>query len=207
MDFPVITNKGADTGRKAVFKDAIFDAVPHEHLVYRAVVNMQSRKRQGTASTKCRSEIRGSTRKLRAQKGSGFARRGSANAGILRGGATMGPRPSNYNEKMNKREKAAAFKSGLVDKQRKGQLLFVEDFQLEAPSTKKYIGMVSELGIANEKVLWVAPETRKNLVLSARNVPKNKVTRVDQLNIYDLLYATRVVVLEGALDGLQKKLA
>ena len=207
MDFPVITNKGEQTGRQAVLADAIFESAPHKHLVYRAVVNTLTRQRQGNASTKSRGEIRGSTRKLRAQKGTGNARRGSANAGILRGGATFGPRPCNYNEKMNKREKAEAFRSGLVHKKHMGQLLFVEDFQLEAPSTKKYVGLLNQLGVAGEKVLWVAPDTRKNLVLSARNVPKHKVTRVDKLNTYDLLYATKVIVLEGALAGLQKKFA
>ncbi|MGB0356653.1 MAG: 50S ribosomal protein L4 [Cytophagales bacterium] len=208
MKFPIITNKGENTGREATLTDAIFEAPPHQHLMHRAVVNMRNRQRQGTASTKARGEVQASTRKLAPQKGRGRARVGSASAGSRRGGgACFGPRPHGYDAKMNKREKPRAAESAFAVKHAERQLSFMEQFQFEAPATSKYVDMIKQLGFANERVLWVTLDTFRNLVLSARNVPKNKVARVDQLNTYDLLHATRVIILEEALPAIQKKFA
>ena len=208
MNLPIVTKTGENSGREAVLKDELFAVAPHKHLLYLDITNMRNRKRQGTASTKSRWEIRGSTRKLAAQKGRGKARKGSASAGILRSGATVfGPKPREYGGKMNKKEKRTAHLSALSAKALQKQLLFVEDFQFPKPSTRAYVDLLKKLAIVNEKVLWVVPDQQRNLVLSVRNVPKSKVVGVDQINTHHLLHATKVVILESALPLIEKKFA
>ena len=204
----ILTIEGKQTGRQIELPANPFLTEPHKHLLYLDITNIRNHQRQGTSQTKEKSAITGSTRKLYKQKGTGRARKGSIKSGILRGGGnTFGPKARQYGFTMNKKEKKRAQQSALSIKTAKKQLLILEDFSLEKPSTKQYLRLLNNLAIAQEKNLWILPNVNKNLVLSARNVAKNNITTVAQMNSYDLLNATNVVCLESALPLIVQKFA
>lgn len=208
MEIPIITKQGKQTGKNIVLADKVFNITPHDHVVYLCIVNMRNRARQGTAKTKEKWEVSASTRKIQKQKGTGNARKGSRKSNILRGGGRVfGPRVRDYGTKLNKKEKKLACRSALSAKAQKKQIMVVQDFALDKPSTQQYLAILQKLAIEKEKVLVVLPKSDKHIVLSARNVPHNEIVTVDQLNTYNLLKATRVLFFEGACSLVQQKFA
>lgn len=208
MEYTVMTKEGAQTDRKVKLQEDIFNIAPHKHVLSLDIINKQQSARQGTAKTKEKSEITASTKKPYKQKGTGRARAGSRKSGIWRGGGRIfGPKPRDYGFRQNKKEKRLAFKSALSIKNQKKQIMVIEDFTFDKPSTKAYIAMVRSLNIANEKVLWLLPATQPALLLSARNVPKNNIKTVACCNTYQLLYATKVICFESALPLIYEKFA
>lgn len=203
MEVSVYNIKGEDTGKKVNLKDGVFGIEPNDHVIYLDVKQHLANKRQGTAKTKERSEISGSTRKLGRQKGGGGARRGDINSPVLVGGARVfGPKPRDYGFKLNKKVKALARKSALSYKVLNEAITIVEDFNFEAPKTKDFLAMAKNLKVEDKKVLVVLPENNKNIFLSARNVPKASVTTVSELNTYNVLNAAHLVVLESSLTAM-----
>lgn len=204
MEVSVLNIKGEDTGRKVVLNDSVFGIEPNDHAIYLDVKQYLAAQRQGTAKSKERSEMSGSTRKLGRQKGGGGARRGDINSPVLVGGARVfGPKPRNYDFKLNKKVKALARRSALSYKAQEGAIVVVEDFNFEAPKTKSFIDVVNNLKVADKKVLVVLPESNKNVYLSARNLQGAKVAIASDINTYGVLNAGVMVVTENALGKIE----
>ena len=204
MEVNVYNIKGEDTGRKITLNESIFGIEPNDHAIYLDVKQFMANQRQGTHKSKERSEISGSTRKLGRQKGGGGARRGDINSPVLVGGARVfGPKPRNYDFKLNKKVKALARRSALSYKAQEGAIVVVEDFNFEAPKTKSFIEVVNNLKVADKKVLVVLPEANKNVYLSARNLQGAKVAIASDINTYGVLNAGVMVVTENALGKIE----
>ena len=204
MEVSVLNIKGEDTGRKVVLNDSVFGIEPNDHAIYLDVKQYLAAQRQGTAKSKERSEMSCSTRKLGRQKGGGGARRGDINSPVLVGGARVfGPKPRNYDFKLNKKVKALARRSALSYKAQEGAIVVVEDFNFEAPKTKSFIDVVNNLKVADKKVLVVLPEANKNVYLSARNLQGAKVAIASDINTYGVLNAGVMVVTENALGKIE----
>ncbi len=200
MEVSVFNIKGEDTGRKVTLNDSVFGIEPNDHAIYLDVKQYLAAQRQGTAKSKERSEMSGSTRKLGRQKGGGGARRGDINSPVLVGGARVfGPKPRDYSFKLNKKTKALARRSALSYKVQENALVVVEDFAFEAPKTKAFIEIANNLKVADQKTLFVLPEANKNVYLSARNIQKTKVAIAANINTYGVLDAKTMVVTESAL--------
>lgn len=204
MEVSVLNIKGEDTGRKVTLNDAVFGIEPNDHVIYLAVKQYMAAQRQGTAKSKERSEISGSTRKLGRQKGGGGARRGDINSPLLVGGARVfGPKPRDYSFKLNKKTKILARKSALSYKAKENAIVVVEDFNLETPKTKSFIEIINNLNLTGKKVLMVLPEANKNVYLSARNLKRANVAIASDLNAYGVLDAGVMVVTERALGNIE----
>ena len=204
MEVSVLNIKGEDTGRKVVLNDAIFGVEPNDHAIYLDVKRYLAAQRQGTAKSKERSELSGSTRKLGRQKGGGGARRGDINSPVLVGGARVfGPTPRDYSFKLNKKVKALARVSALSYKAQENAIVVVEDFDFETPKTKAFMEIMNNLKLSDKKVLVVLPESNKNVYLSARNLNRANVAIASNLNTYGVLNAGVMVVTEGALGKIE----
>ena len=201
MELSVYNIKGEDTGRKVELNEDLFGIEPNDHVIYLAVKQYLADQRQGTAKSKERSEIAGSTRKLIRQKGSGGARRSDIKSPVLRGGGRVfGPRPRNYSFKLNKKVKDLARKSALSYKAQQDAIIVVEDFEFEAPKTKEFKKMQKNLKIDGKKLLLVLPNVNKNVYLSARNIQRVNVMTATALNTYQVMNANVMVVTENALS-------
>ena len=207
MEVSVFNIKGEDTGRKVTLSDSVFGIEPNDHAIYLDVKQYLAAQRQGTAKSKERSEMSGSTRKLGRQKGGGGARRGDINSPVLVGGARVfGPRPRNYSFKLNKKVKALARRSALSYKAQENALMVVEDFNFEAPKTKSFLEIVNNLKIADKKVLMVLAGANKNVYLSARNLQRAKVAVASDINTYGVLNAGVMVLTESAVAQIESVL-
>ena len=208
MEVSVLNIKGQDTGKKVTLNDSVFGVEPNDHAIYLDVKQYLAAQRQGTAKTKERSELSGSTRKLGRQKGGGGARRGDINSPLLVGGARVfGPKPRDYRFKLNQKVKQLARRSALSYKVQENALVVVEDFTFEAPKTKNFIALLNDLNLAGKKVLVVAAGSDKNLYLSARNLPKAKVAVASDINTYGVLDASVLVLTESAVAKVEEVLA
>lgn len=203
MEISVFNIKGEDTGRKAVLNEAVFGIEPNDHAIYLDVKQYLAAQRQGTAKSKERSEMSGSTRKLGRQKGGGGARRGDINSPVLVGGARVfGPRPRNYAFKLNKKLKALARRSALSYKAKENSIVVLEDFTMETPKTKAFVEILNNLKISEKKVLLVLPEANKNVFLSARNLEGAKLAIAKDINTYSVLDASALVITERSLEDI-----
>lgn len=208
MEIAVLNIQGKETGKKVSLDDSIFGIEPSEHTVYLEVKQYLAAQRQGTHKAKERAEVARSTRKIKKQKGTGTARAGSAKSPVFRGGGRVfGPRPRNYDFKLNKAQKRLAKKSVLSQKMKDNEIKVVEDFTFEKPRTKDFIGVLQALGLENKKALFVLGEENKNVYLSSRNLQKAKVVNSSELNIFDMINASEVVFLEGSLERVQQNLS
>ena len=200
MEIAVLNISGKDTGRKVVLNDAVFGVEPNDHAIYLAVKQFMANHRQGTHSSKERSQLSGSTRKIKRQKGTGTARAGDIKSPIFRGGArAFGPHPRDYHFKLNKKLKKIARLSALAYKAKEDAIYVVEDFNFEAPKTKNMVEFLSNLKLDNDKTLLVLNDINKNVYLSTRNLAGIKVISVSDLNTYDILDAKKMVVVESGL--------
>ena len=205
MELSVYNIKGEDTGRKVVLDDAIYGIEPNAHAIYLAVKQYMANRRQGTAKSKERSEISGSTRKLGRQKGGGGARRGDMNSPLLVGGARVfGPKPREYGFKLNKKVKALARCSALSYKAKENSIIVVEDFTFDVPKTKSYIEMLSNLKVDDKKSLVVLPDVDRNVYLSGRNLQGTKVTIAKTLNTYIVLDANVILMTEKSVKEINE---
>ncbi|MBP3834900.1 50S ribosomal protein L4 [Prevotella sp. Rep29] len=209
MELSVLNINGQETGRKVTLNESIFGIEPNDHVLYLDVKQYLANQRQGTAKAKERSEHAGSTRKLGRQKGGGGARHGDINSPLLRGGGRVfGPKPRDYRFKLNKKVKALARRSALSYKAQENAIIIVEDFTFEAPKTKEFINVTKNLKVDGKKLLFVLPESNKNVYLSARNLQKAEVMLASTLNTYKVLNAEVLVVTENSLktiDGILDK--
>lgn len=205
MKVSVLNINGQETGRKVTLNESIFGIEPNDHVLYLDVKQYLANQRQGTAKTKERSELSGSTRKLGRQKGGGGARRGDINSPVLVGGARVfGPKPRDYGFKLNKKVKQLARKSALSYKAQENSILVVEDFNLDAPKTKDFVNIAKNLKVDGRKTLLVLPEVNKNVYLSARNLQQAEVMTASTLNTYKVLNADVLIVTENSLKAIDE---
>ncbi|MGP1515752.1 MAG: 50S ribosomal protein L4 [Bacteroidales bacterium] len=204
MELKIYNIKGEDTGKTIVVKDSLFQTEPNDHVIWLAVKQYLADQRQGTHKTKERSEVSGSTRKLKKQKGTGGARAGDINSPVMVGGGrAFGPRPRDYRFKLNKKVKSLAKLSALSYRAKDEQIKVVEDFSFETPKTKNMIQVLNALQINDKKSLFVMPSNQENFVtLSARNLKNVRVMGVQTLNTYEILYSNAIIFSESALKEL-----
>ena len=183
--------------------DAVFGVEVNEHLVHMAVVNQLANNRQGTQSAKTRSEVSGGGRKPWSQKGTGHARQGSTRAPQWTGGGIVfAPKPRDYSFKMNKKEKRIALLSALSSKVAESKIVVLDEFKLDEIKTKKFVEVMNNLKVEN--ALVVLEGENKNVVLSGRNIPSVKVTATNEINTYDVLKYTTLVVTKAAVEKLEE---
>ncbi len=207
MKLDIYKIDGSKSSKKAELSDSIFAIEPNEVVLYEDVRRHMANKRQGTASTKGRSEVTGSTKKLYRQKGTGNARRGSAKSPLLRkGGTTFGPKPRDYSFKLNKKVVQLARKSALSVKAAAESITVVNDFTFEAPKTKQVLDMLTAFELTGKKVLILTPETDKSVYVSARNIPGVSVLEANKPNSYQILHADVIVIQEGAISVLENSI-
>lgn len=176
------------------------------HIVHRALVRQINNGRQGTASSKTRAEVRGGGRKPWRQKGTGRARAGSIRSPLWRGGGVIfGPKPRDYTTKMNRKERRLALRTAFLSCAE--DIVVVQDFvsELTQPKTKEMLAAIDRWGVdSNAKILMITVEKNETLHRSVRNVPTIKLISAVTLNIYDILYADKIVVTASALEKIQE---
>lgn len=199
MELAVLNAEGKETGRKVVLSDAVFGVEANDHAIYLDVKQYLADQRQGTHKSKQRNEVAGSTKKLKRQKGTGGARCGSIKSPLFPGGGRVfGPVPRDYSFKLNKKLKRLARRSALTYKAQAAAIQVVEALNLEAPKTKSVVALANALKVADKKVLVVLPETNVNLQLSCRNIPSVKAILAENLNTFEIMNASALVLVEGA---------
>jgi len=205
MELSVVNIKGEDTGRKVSLSDAVFGIEPNDHAIYLDVKQYLANQRQGTHSSKGRSQLSGSTRKLGRQKGGGGARPGDIKSGVRVGGGRMfGPTPRDYNFKLNKKVKQLARKSALSYKALNNLITVVDNLDFAAPKTKEFLAMTKSLQVADKKPLIILATANKNVYLSARNLPNANVVTVSELNTYIVLNAKTLVMTEDSVMAIEQ---
>ena len=208
MELTVYKTSGEDTAKKVVLEDTVFGVEPNDHAIYLDVKQYLANARQGTHKSKQRNEVAGSTRKLKRQKGTGGARSGSILSPLFPGGGRVfGPVPRDYSFKLNKKLKRLARRSALSYKMKDEAIKVVEDFAIEAPRTKTIVAMMNGLKVSDKKILVVLPESNRNILLSARNLQNVKVIPAANLNTYDVMNASSVLIAEGAVNVINEMLA
>ncbi|MEZ4983471.1 MAG: 50S ribosomal protein L4 [Saprospiraceae bacterium] len=208
MKLEVLNIKGEKTGRSVELSEDIFGQAPNEHAVYLAVKQYLANQRQGTHKAKERGEVAGSTRKLHRQKGTGGSRKGDINNPLYRGGGRVfGPRPRNYSFQLNKKVKRLARISALSAKATTNSIIVLEDFSMEAPRTKDFKAILSNLSLEGQKTLMVTPDLDRHVLLSSRNLQKTDVARASDLNVYQIMNAQTLILSEGAVAKIQETFA
>ena len=198
MQVDILNIKGEKTGRTVELPEEIFGIEPNDHVIYLAVKQYQGAQRQGTHKVKTRKEVKGSSRKLHKQKGTGGARKGNIRNPLYKGGGTIfGPKPHGYDIKLNRKVKDLAKMSALAYKAKDNNIVVLEDVQLDTPKTKTIHGALKAIG-NNKKTLFVVPEYNDNLYLSLRNITGVQSTVISDMNTYDILNANVLVMSESA---------
>lgn len=199
MQLDIINSKGEKTGRSVELPEEIFNAEPNDHVIYLAVKQYLAAQRLGTHKTKTRAEVKGSSKKLHRQKGTGGSRKGNIRNPLYKGGGTInGPLPHGYGFKLNRKVKDLAKISALSYKARENKLVIVEDFQVETPSTKTMAGILSAIAAGARKPLIVSPEVEESTYLSIRNIPNADVTVLSDINTYQLVNSDLLIMTESA---------
>lgn len=205
MKLTIYKIDGKSSGKKAELNDSIFAIEPNETVLYEDVRRILANKRQGTASTKERGEVRGGGRKAYKQKGTGMARRGSIRSPLLKGGGTVfGPKPRDYTVRLTKKAKRLARKSALSLKAKDEAIIITKDFSFDEPKTKQVADILDAFELNGKKVLILTPETDKNVYLSARNIPGISVIESNKPTSYQILNADVLVIQEGAVALLEE---
>lgn len=199
MQIDVLKIDGKKTGRRVELPEDIFGVEPNEHVVYLAVKQYLAAQRQGTHKVKTRAEVKGASRKLHRQKGTGGSRKGNIRNPLYKGGGTVfGPKPHGYDIKLNRKVKDLARISALSAKAKDKAIVVVEDITLEAPKTKSFTDILGNLEVFGKKTLFVMPEYDDNVYLSYRNIPFVKGTLLSDINTYDVVNADVLLMTEGA---------
>ena len=199
MQLDIINIQGEKTGRTIELPEEIFGIEPNDHVIYLAVKQYQGAQRQGTHKVKTRMEVKGSSRKLHKQKGTGGARKGNIRNPLYKGGGSIfGPKPHKYDIKLNRKVKDLAKMSALAYKAKENAIVVLEDINLDAPKTKAFSTILKSMNIGHKKALFVIPEYNDNLYLSLRNVNGVSGTLLSDMNTYDILNANVLVLTESA---------
>ena len=207
MKISVLDSKGKSTGREVTLPKDIYAIEPNEHALYLDVKQYLANQRQGTHKAKERADITGSTRKIKKQKGTGTARAGSIKSGVFRGGGRIfGPRPRDYDVKLNKKLKKLARKSALSLKAKEKAITIVEDFDFKTPKTKKFLDVLKALKIEDKKSLLIFGKNN-NVYLSSRNFKGSDVVTSSEVSTYKILNAKQLVMSESSLNSINENLS
>jgi large subunit ribosomal protein L4 len=205
MKLAVHSITGKETSKKVDLSTDVFGVEPNDHAIYLDVKQYLAAQRSGTHKAKERSDVKGSRRKLRKQKGSGAARVGDIKNPLFRGGGRVfGPRPRKYDFKINKKVKRLARKSALSYMAKDKNIIVLEDFSFDAPKTKSFIDFLNNFDQLDNKTLLVLAESNKNIFLSSRNLSKAKVVLASDLNTYDVMRANKLMVMESSINEIEK---
>jgi len=208
MKLSVLNSKGKKTGREVTLPKSVFNIEPNDHALYLDVKQFLAHQRQGTHKAKERADINGSTRKIKKQKGTGTARAGSKKSGLFRGGGRIfGPRPRDYDIKLNRKLKKLARKSALSIKAKENAITIVEDFEFKSPKTKTFIDVLRALNIDSNKSLFVFDTSNINVYLSSRNFKGTEVITTSEMNTYSILNAKQLVISESSLLSINENLS
>lgn len=203
MKLDVLKIDGSKSGEQIELSDDIFAIEPNDHVIYLDVKAYLANQRQGTHKTKERAEVRGGGKKPWRQKGRGAARAGTTRSPLWVGGGTIfGPRPRSYRQKLNVKVKRLARKSALAYKAKANQIMIVEDFNFDAPKTKKFVELLDALNINGKKVLLLTDGKQSNVYLSGRNLPKVNILEANKAATYHLLNNQVIVLQKSAVDSL-----
>ena len=190
---------------QAELPDAIFDVPVRKAVLHQVVTAQLAKRRGGNANVKNRHDVAGSTRKLYKQKGTGRARRGDIKSPLMRGGGVIfGPHPRSYEQKIPKKVRRLALKMALTSKLKEAELMILDSFEMAKTKTKEFVQAIEAIKAPN--ALIVTAEQNPNLELSSRNVPGIKVMRLEGLNVYDILKYEKLVLLQGAIKGIEGRL-
>ncbi|CAN5246335.1 50S ribosomal protein L4 [soil metagenome] len=207
MELAIHKTDGKATSKKIKLDASVFGIEPNDHAIYLDVKQYLAAQRQGTSKSKERAEIHRTTKKLKRQKGTGGARAGSMKSPLFRGGGTVfGPKPRDYDMKLNKKVKALARKSALSYKAKENNIIILEDFNFETPKTSQYTKMLADLKVADKKTLLILGELNKNIYLSSRNLSRAKVVTVSELTTYDILHAGNILLAESSVATIENLL-
>ncbi len=199
MQVDVLDIKGKKTGRSIELPEEIFGAEPNQHVVYLAVKQYLAAQRQGTHKVKTRMEVKGSSKKLHKQKGTGGSRKGNIRNPLYKGGGTIfGPKPHGYDFKLNRKVKDLAKISALSFKAKDNAIMVVEDVTMGTPKTSEFLSILKNLKAAGKKTLFVTPEHNENVFLSLRNVPRVEGSSLSDMNTYDIVNADVLILTENA---------
>lgn len=201
MQLDILNIEGKKTGRTIELPEEIFGVQPNNHVIYLAVKQFLAAQRQGTHKVKTRAEVKGASRKLHKQKGTGGARKGNIRNPLYKGGGTIfGPKPHGYGFKLNRKVKDLAKISALSVKAAENSIIIVEDVKLDTPKTKQVVSMLKALNItaSAKKTLVVTPEYNDNLYLSLRNIPSVGGAMLSDINTYDIMNSNYIVFTESA---------
>jgi large subunit ribosomal protein L4 len=198
MQLDVLNSKGEVTGRKVELPEDIFNIEPNDHVIYLAVKQYRAAQRLGLHSTKTRAEVKGASRKLHKQKGTGGSRKGNIRNPLYKGGGTInGPKPHGYGFKLNRKVKDLAKISALSHKARTNQIVILEDLKMDAPKTAMFAEVLGKVAKDARKTLLVLPEYDSNVYLSGRNIASNKTVVLSDMNTYDLVNANTIILTES----------
>ena len=208
MKLSVLNSKGKKTGREVTLPKSVFNIEPNDHALYLDVKQFLAHQRQGTHKAKERADINGSTRKIKKQKGTGTARAGSKKSGLFRGGGRIfGPRPRDYDIKLNRKLKKLARKSALSIKAKENAITIIEDFEFKSPKTKTFVDVLRALNIDSNKSLFVFDTSNINVYLSSRNFKGTEVITTSEINTYSILNAKQLVISESSLLSINENLS
>ena len=204
MKIAVTNIKGKETKKNISLSSDIFGIEPNQHAVYLDVKQFLASQRQGNHKTKERGEIKGSRKKLRKQKGSGSARVGDIKNPLFRGGGRVfGPRPRDYSFKLNKKLKRLARKSALSYKASEKNIIVLENFSFEKPSTKAYLDLLENINQKENKTLLVLPQVDKNILLSSRNLKNSRVILASEINTYEILNSETMLITVDSIKEIE----
>lgn len=201
MEAKVYNSKGEYAGRTVTLPTEIFGIEPNDHAIYLDVKLYLANQRQGTHKTKEKGEVAYSTRKLKRQKGTGTARAGSRKSGVFVGGGRIhGPRPRDYGFKLNIKLKNLARLSALSYKAKEDKIMVVENMSFEKPNTKSFVQLIKNLDVNGKKTLFLLDSADKNVVLSGRNIPNNRVSQANKINTYDIMNSSNLILTEASIN-------
>ena len=208
MELEIHGTDGKSTGKKAKLNDAVFAIeTPNDHAIWLDVKQHLANRRQGTAKTLEKSEVSGSTKKLHRQKGTGGARKGSIKSPLFKGGARVfGPKPRDYDFKLNKKVKDLARRSALTHKAKDGAISVLDGLKMGAPKTKEFVAMLKAFSLTDRKSLLVVPAKDANVLLSSRNLQNARVVVASDINTYDIMNAHRLLIVKEAIAPLEAAL-
>jgi large subunit ribosomal protein L4 len=208
MKVKVLNTSGAETGKEVTLPKEIFGAELNDHAIYLDVKQYLAAQRQGTHSSTEKGDVRGSTRKIKKQKGTGTARAGSIKSGVFVGGGRMhGPRPRDYSFKLNKKLKQVARVSALSYKAKDKEIMVIDGISIDSPRTKDYLTILTNLKVSDKKTLLLTTDSNSNVYLSARNIPNAIVMNAIDVNTYNILNANNIILEAGAIDKLKDTLS
>lgn len=207
MELEIYGKDGKSTGKKAKLNDAVFAIVANDHAIWLDVKQHLANRRQGTAKTLEKSEVSGSTKKLHRQKGTGGSRKGSIKSPLFKGGARVfGPKPRDYEFKLNRKVKDLARRSALTHKAKESAIMVLEGTGITAAKTKDFVALLKAFEIGDRRSLLVLPALDKNVVLSSRNIQGARVVSASEVNTYDIMNATKVLIVKDAIAPLEATL-